>query len=126
ARWLLPRLHDFRKLHPEMRVVIDTSQERTELSDAGADLAIRLGRGNWQGLVADLLLRETLVPVCAPSIHARVKDLVDLDEAPLIHVVTTSVEWSDWAKQAGKSIPDPTKGLQFDTLHMAFEAACQG
>src|SRR5579885_1397960 len=41
ARWLLPRLQRFRELHPEIRVIIDTSQERTELSEAGADLAIR-------------------------------------------------------------------------------------
>jgi len=126
ARWLLPRLHEFRKLHPEMRVVIDTSHERTELSDAGVDLAIRLGKGNWQGLIADLLMKETLVPVCSPSIYDRVKDLEVIDEAPLIHVATTTVEWTDWAKQAGRRAPDVDKGLQFDTLHMAFEAACQG
>jgi DNA-binding transcriptional LysR family regulator len=109
-----------------MRVVIDTSHERTELSDVGADVAIRLGKGNWQGIVADLILRERLVPVCAPSLYDRVKDIKNLDEAPLIHVVTTSVEWTDWAKQAGRDAPDLKKGLQFDTLHMAFEAAAQG
>jgi LysR family glycine cleavage system transcriptional activator len=126
ARWLLPRLHKFRLLHPEIRVVIDTSQERTELSEAGADVAIRLGRGNWQGVVADLILKEKLVPVCAPSIFDRVKNLERIDDAPLIHVVTTTVEWTDWAKQAGREPPDLTRGLQFDTLHMAFEAAAQG
>jgi len=126
ARWLLPRLHQFRERHPEIRVVIDTSHERTELSEAGADVAIRLGRGNWQGVVADLVLRERLVPVCSPAIFDRVKDIRDIEEAPLIHVVTTTVEWVEWAKQAGREAPDPAKGLQFDTLHMAFEAACQG
>ena len=126
ARWLLPRLHQFRERHPEIRVVIDTSHERTELSDSGADVAIRLGRGNWQGVLADLVLRERLVPVCAPSLYGKVKELECIDEATLIHVVTTTVEWADWAKQAGREPPDAAKGLHFDTLHMAFEAACQG
>ena len=126
ARWLLPRLHEFRSLHPEIRVVIDTSHERAELSDTGVDIAIRLARGNWQGLVAELLLSETLVPVCSPLIYDRVKNLENLEEAPLIHVVKSSVEWVDWAKNADLNPPNADSGLQFDTLHMAFEAACQG
>lgn len=126
ARWLLPRLHEFRQLHPEIRVVIDTSHERVELNDSGADLAIRLARGNWQGVVADLLLREMLVPVCSPAIYDKVKELTDINQAPLIHVISTTVEWGEWAKVAGRGSPKMAMGLQFDTLHMAFEAACQG
>lgn len=126
ARWLLPRLHDFRARHPELRVVIDTARERAELSEGGADVAIRLGRGKWQGLISELVLKEELVPVCSPAILDRVKNLDNIEEAPLIHVSTTSVEWVAWARQAGRKPPDIAKGLHFDTLHMAFEAASQG
>lgn len=126
ARWLLPRLQSFRDLHPEVRIVIDTSQERTELSEVGADLAIRLGRGSWQGIVSDLILREELVPVCTPSLAAKIDAATEIEENLLIHVPTTSVDWETWAKLTGRPQPDPTRGLQFDTLHMAFEAACQG
>jgi LysR family transcriptional regulator, glycine cleavage system transcriptional activator len=126
ARWLLPRLQGFRDQHPDMRVVIDTSHERTELSDLGADVAIRQGRGNWQDVVSDLLLREELIPVCAPSILERVQRLENINDAPLIHVRTVSEDWAAWAKEMGREAPDANKGLQFDTLHMAFEAASQG
>lgn len=126
ARWLLPRLQRFRQRHPEIRVVIDTSQERTELSEVGADVAIRIGRGNWQGIISELILREELVPVCAPDLALKIGKVTDIDPGQLIHVTTASVDWGVWAKRTGRPEPDISKGLQFDTLHMAFEAACQG
>ena len=126
ARWLLPRLHKFRELHPEIHIVIDTSHERAELSDAGVDLAIRMGRGNWQGIIADTLLAEEMVPVCAPSIRDRVRELADIEQAPPIHVTTASEDWAVWAAETGRPSPDPSKGFRFDTIHMAFQAACQG
>ena len=126
ARWLLPRLHRFRELHPEIRAIIDTAHERTELSDVGVDLAIRMGRGNWQGMIADKLLTEDMIPVCSPAIHERVRGLSDIEQAPLIHVTSVSEDWAAWARQTGRPAPDPARGLQFDTIQMAFEAACQG
>ncbi|MBA2742838.1 MAG: transcriptional regulator GcvA [Chthoniobacterales bacterium] len=126
ARWLLPRLHKFRELHPDIHIVIDTSQERAELSDSGVDLAIRMGRGNWQGVIADKLIAEEMVPVCSPSIYDRVRDLIDIEQSPLIHVTRASEDWVVWANETGRPAPDPAKGLRFDTIHMAFQAACQG
>lgn len=126
ARWLLPRLHKFRALHPEIQIVIDTAQERAELSEGGVDLAIRMGRGNWQGVIADKLVAEELVPVCAPSIRERVQGLSDIEQAPLIHVTRTSEDWATWAAETGRPVPDIARGLRFDTIQMAFQAACRG
>lgn len=126
ARWLLPRLHKFRVLHPEIQIVIDTAQERAELSEGGVDLAIRMGRGNWQGVIADKLVAEELVPVCAPSIRERVQGLADIEQAPLIHVTRTSEDWATWAAETGRVVPDAARGLRFDTIQMAFQAASRG
>lgn len=126
AKWLLPRLHRFRERHPDIRIVIDTSHERSELSDVGVDLAIRMGRGNWHGFIADKLLNEAMVPVCAPAILERVRELKDIEQSPLIHVTTVSEDWAAWAAGCGRPAPDLAKGLHFDTIQMAFEAASQG
>ena len=126
TRWLLPRLAAFRERHPNIGVAIDTSFDRVELSGAASSIAIRMGRGNWHGLVSDLVMRETLVPVCSPAVRKRVEDLEDIDDAPLIHVTTTTDEWLEWAKAAGRQLPDLDRSLRFDTIQMAFEAACQG
>lgn len=126
ARWLLPKLHKFRELHPDIRVIIDTSHERTELSGVSVDLAIRMGRGPWHGVIADKLVTEEMIPVCSPAIYDRVRDLSDIEQSPLIHVTTVKDDWAVWANETGRAAPDPSKGLQFDTIQMAFEAACQG
>jgi DNA-binding transcriptional LysR family regulator len=126
AKWLLPRLADFRARHPDIAVIIDTARDPVGIEDGEADLAIRMGRGGWAGLAADRLFAETLVPVCAPAIAARVRDLQDIEAAPLIHVTTVSEDWAAWAAAAGRRPPNPAKGLRFDTIQMAFDAAIQG
>ncbi len=126
ARWLVPRLPGFRARHPEISVVIDTVRDRSELSEDGVDLAIRMGRGGWQGLRADLLMTETLQPLCCPALLPSLAGLSELDAAPLLHVVSASEDWRYWAQAAGRPLPDPARGLRFDTIHMALEAACQG
>jgi DNA-binding transcriptional LysR family regulator len=85
-----------------------------------------MGRGNWHGFIADRLLSEVMVPVCAPAILERVRNLQNIEQSPLIHVTTVSEDWAAWAVGCGRPAPDRTKGLQFDTIQMAFEAASQG
>lgn len=126
ARWLLPRLPRFRERHPDIDVMIDTAQERIDLSGTAADLAIRMGRGDWDGLSADRLFPEELVPVCAPALAARLRKAGTIDDVMLIHVTTVSEDWAYWAQAAGRAIPAAARGLRFDTIQMAFDAACQG
>lgn len=123
ARWLLPRLPRFRERYPDIDVMIDTAQEHIDLSGTTADLAVRMGRGDWSGLIADRLFLEELVPVCAPELAARIAELAD---AMLIHVTTTSEDWAFWAQVTGRSIPEAARGMRFDTIQMAFDAARQG
>jgi len=71
-------------------------------------------------------LNEVMVPVCAPAVLERVRDLKNIEQSPLIHVTTVSEDWGAWAAGCGRPAPDRAKGLQFDTIQMAFEAASQG
>ncbi|QCI63623.1 transcriptional regulator GcvA [Phreatobacter stygius] len=125
SRLLMPRLAGFRAEHPDISVVIDTTRERVDFAD-GIDLAIRMGRGGWQGVIAQELLRESLVPVCAPELEAGIRDAVDLAGVPLIHVTTVSEDWAHWARATGRRLPDPERGLRFDTVLMAYDAAARG
>lgn len=125
ARWLLPRLPQFRALHPDIAVVLDTVQEQVDLEARSVDLAIRMGAGGWPGLFAERIMTERLVPVCAPALRERLADTGPAS-VPLIHVMRVSEEWAFWAQAAGRPPPDPMRGLRFDTLQMAFDAAAQG
>ncbi|MGL4286962.1 MAG: transcriptional regulator GcvA [Phreatobacter sp.] len=125
SRLLMPLLAGFRARHPAINVVIDTTRERADFAD-GVDLAIRMGRGGWQGVTAQELLRESLVPVCSPDIEARVREAAELADVPLIHVTTVSEDWAHWARATGRRLPDPQQGLRFDTVLMAYDAAARG
>jgi DNA-binding transcriptional LysR family regulator len=126
ARWLLPRLYRFRERAPDISIMLDSNFEIVGLDNTDVDLAIRKGEGDWQGVQADKLVTEELVPVCAPSIADRARDLTDIEKAPLIHVTTIRDDWAFWAMAAKRPIPNPDHGLCFDMVQMAFDAAVQG
>jgi DNA-binding transcriptional LysR family regulator len=44
----------------------------------------------------------------------------------LLQVTTASEDWATWLASAGAADIDLTRGLRFDTIHFAVEAAIQG
>lgn len=125
-RWLLPRLLRFNERHPRIEVTVDTSHRRVELSRDGIDIAIRMGRGDWPGLHATCLVRETLVPVCAPHLAPSIRSAADLCKNTLLHVTKASEDWAGWGALAGVDVADAAGALRFDTIQMALEAAVGG
>jgi LysR family glycine cleavage system transcriptional activator len=71
-RWLLPRLGEFTRRHPEIEVRF--GPPRAAGLDFGRDdfhAAIVYGPGQWTGLKAERLLDEYVFPVCSPVLLAR-------------------------------------------------------
>lgn len=126
ARWLLPALPAFKERYPEVAVAIDTSHRVVEFPRDGVDLGIRLGSGPWPGLVAVPLLRERLVPVCAPALAARIRGVEDLTAVPLLHVSSVSEDWQWWLGEAGHPELTATAALAFDEIRLAMDAAARG
>lgn len=124
VRWLLPRLGDFRTLHPDVTVLLDTSQQQVSLEAGEMDMAIRMGRGDWSALACDLLFHERLVPVCAPSLVDRVR--ADPSSVCHIHMRTVHEEWQRWCDATGRPLPVSDKAFFVDTLQLAYEAAANG
>lgn len=125
-RWLVPNLPRFHSRHPDIAVTIDTAKEQVDFPRAGADLAIRMGRGDWPDLYALRLIWEELVPVCAPDLAGSIRSTDDLRHHTLLHVVGISEDWQAWAALAGNGGLALDGGLRFDTIHMALEAAAGG
>jgi DNA-binding transcriptional LysR family regulator len=126
ARLLLPKLGSFREKHPQIAVYIDTTHHQVEFPQGGADLAIRMGTGEWPGLEAECLLYEDLVPVCSPQMTERFRSAGSIAELPLIHVTTVLHDWDSWLEATGHSNSGEHRGLRVDTLQMAFDAAKRG
>lgn len=125
-RWLAPRLRHFNERYPSIEVTVDTSHRRVEFARDGIDIAVRMGKGDWPGLHATCLVREKLIPVCAPHLAARIRTGEDLGKTSLLHVTRAEEDWAAWSALAGVDISHITGGLRFDTIQMAIEAAVDG
>ncbi len=125
-RWLVPRLGRFRARHPDVALTLDTTHRQADIPREPVDLAFRMGGGDWPGLEAMPVLREELVPVCAPALAGRVRAPSDLAGVPLLHVTTASADWAYWAGARGVALPDGVPALRFDTVQHALDAAAAG
>ncbi|MCC7273136.1 MAG: LysR family transcriptional regulator [Alphaproteobacteria bacterium] len=129
SRWLLPRLHGFSDRWPNVSVAVDTSRRHVGFPVDGFDFAIRMSRATAAGTAWTKLFGERLVPVCSPAYRDRLVDaagIVDLRRATLIHVTPASEDWPAWLEAAGVAGIEPARGLRFDTIQLAFEAAAMG
>jgi DNA-binding transcriptional LysR family regulator len=124
-RWLVPRLDRFHELQPDIEVVIDTSPKYVSFPRDGVDLAIRRGKGPWEGLFCHKLVEESLVPVCAPAPAGTIASVADLEKAVLLKVVAATEDWSLWQASTGHCFT-PGRSLSFDTIQMATDSAIRG
>ncbi len=126
--WLLPRLEAFQAQHPDIELKMTVSARRWDGVDDRFDVGIRSGLGRWPHLSAELIARESLSPVCAPSVAAgppALRGPADLRRAKLLHD-TPSDGWRIWCEHARVTDLDLRKGLAFDDASLALQAAIQG
>jgi DNA-binding transcriptional LysR family regulator len=125
-RWLVPNLPQFGDLHPDIAVTMDTTHRHVDFP-RDADVAIRMGDGAWPHLYAIPLVAQKLVPVCSPEVAAKIGTSADLATQTLLHVTSVSEDWAAWGNFANIDVvAGGRRGLRFDTIHMALEAAAQG
>jgi LysR family glycine cleavage system transcriptional activator len=126
--WLVWRLGEFQMAHPDLAVRLTTSNAMVDLHSGDADLAIRAGDGNWEGLESLQLMPIEFTPMASPrflaNVERRLGRKVTPDDLPGLPMITPSDEWWDhWLVEAGVSIdgtPRPRGGLRLDSQ------ACEG
>ncbi|WP_342807794.1 LysR substrate-binding domain-containing protein [Alteromonas sp. M12] len=69
--WLLPRLLQFQKLHPELMVQLAPSNDLVDFNRGDIDLAIRMGQGGYKGLAEKKLVNDQLILVASPDVIAQ-------------------------------------------------------
>ncbi|NLS00601.1 LysR family transcriptional regulator [Rhizobium sp. P38BS-XIX] len=108
TRWLIPRLPDFRRKHPDIRINIVYALDARTPEAASVDLMIRHGPMPTANAVA-LLSAETR-PTCSTEFRHRAGPIdapSDLLHAELLHDETTSA-WARWFALAGiRTSPKP-------------------
>lgn len=118
--WLIPRLEDFRRAHPEIILRLSTNNNRVEIAREGLDAAIRFGSGRWPGVEAHHILDAPMGPLCAP--HLDVRAPKDLRRYTLMRSYRAD-EWPKWFAEAGEVCPPMTGPVLDSSVGMADLAA---
>ncbi len=131
ASWLVPRLDRFRTKHPDIEVRIDGTDRLVDVARGDADIALRYGRGGYEGVRVDRLFGDAFTPVCSPALlHGErpLREPDDLRYHTLLHIEWQQADasWRMWLLAAGLTDIDPTRGPRFSMETMAMQAALDG
>jgi DNA-binding transcriptional LysR family regulator len=128
SHWLIPRVAQFQARHPHIEVAISTTTRAVDLKKEDMDCAIRHGRGAWKGLSANLLFRETLMPIASPAVADRFSSGAGWNwcDAPLIRAKSRFMDWSKWQKLDRGFAERRSKWLTVETRAQALDAAVAG
>ncbi|QTR49870.1 transcriptional regulator GcvA [Candidatus Thiothrix anitrata] len=147
SKWLVPRLHRFSRQHPDIdmkisgdvglvdaETVAESSVVDSVFRTHEVDVMIRFGFGHYAGCRVDKLLNVSAAPLCSPAL---VKDVhphplrapQDLAFHTLLHDDTAYVghpRWADWLVLHGVDGINAKRGLHFNHVSLAMEAAIDG
>jgi LysR family transcriptional regulator, glycine cleavage system transcriptional activator len=125
-KWLIPRLHDFERRYPDMKIRLSTSYFDWDFNEEHVDLGIVLARNRKAGHHYQPLFRSLLTPICAPSLAKTLREPEDLKKQKLLYVYTAEEDWNLWLDAMGIKGVKLSDRLAFDSYLLAQEAAAEG
>jgi len=132
TQWLIPRLPDLHKKHPQLTLHIETRTRPFLFADAAFDAAIFAGTADqvqrWAGTHAIVLRDEAVVAVCKPTLLGRRKTLspAAIARLPLIQQSTRPDAWPRWFEAMGVAHPRAHLGPRYELFSMSCAAAAAG
>ncbi|HYW55344.1 MAG TPA: LysR substrate-binding domain-containing protein [Polaromonas sp.] len=128
ARWLVPRLGGFQRLHPDIAVHLSSRTRPFLFADTGLDAAICAGEAGWPGTESCFLMDEPLVAVGSPALVKTRRTLKASDVAalPLLQMSTRLYAWRQWFESLGLSVENDLAGARMELFSMSTEAAIHG
>ena len=149
ARWLVPRLGNFVRAHPDIDLrlsssvltvdTLDTNYSPDDRAMASAepayDLTIRFGRGVYPGCTVERLFAPAYIVVCSPALlngDHPLREPDDLRWHTLIHDATVPdlderPGWEQWLDLAGVgNLDGQDRRVHFNDATLAVEAAIAG
>ncbi|RYF01905.1 MAG: LysR family transcriptional regulator [Comamonadaceae bacterium] len=141
TRWLIPRLPQLARRHPEIVVHIETQTRPFLFADTTFDAAVYAGTpeqvANWPGVQSQLLMQEDVVPVCSPRLlesaaprgTGRAHQPVAADviaRLPLLQQSTRPYGWRRWFEAMEVEAPRALDGARYELFSMLAVAAAHG
>jgi LysR family transcriptional regulator, glycine cleavage system transcriptional activator len=126
-RWLIPRLPDFQRDHPDLELRIVTASTPAEQFRMDVDAVIS-GPLRQPGWVGSGFLGEARLPVLSPGLMRKLplRTAADLERHTLLHAATLRGAWPRWL--AAANVPDlkPARDQLFEHFYFAIQAALEG
>ena len=127
SEYVIPNLHHFQTAHPDIELRIETGLNVVSFALQDLDICVRMGLGDWPGLVAEKLVCIEATPVCSPQYQAQhqMKQPADLKEKTLIQIQWQEDPWKRWSDHTGIPLSGGHK-LTLDSFMNSLTAAEQG
>lgn len=130
TQWLIPRLPDFSRQHPNITVNLSVRTQPFSFEDNAYDAAIYFGEQSWPGTQGGLIFSEgEMVPVCSPALrdaHAP-WDEASFARCRHLHLGTRAQAWRDWYAQQGWAYTvHAARGPRYELFTMVTAAAAAG
>lgn len=128
AKWLVPRLGDFQRLHSDIAVHLSSRTRPFLFADTALDAAIFAGDAGWPGTESRFLMDERLVAVGSPALvkTRRTLKAADLANLPLLQMSTRPYAWRQWFESLGLSVENDLAGARMELFSITTEAAIHG
>lgn len=128
--WLIPRLKDFQRQHPEVRINFVPYRKDEDFSGATPDAAVLTGLGpaQWPHWDCDYLIGREVVPICHPARLAQRRAAGawrspgELADEALLYHTTAPGNWAQWLQAAGAPERSPRLSTAFDQVAMLIQA----
>lgn len=135
SMWLVPRLTEFRALHPGIEIRIDANHQLLDLERERIEVAVRFGPASLSPPGAPQLFGEEVLPVCSPALLDRpeqpLAEPADLRHHVLLHYAAAEqywpvAAWSVWLETMNQHGLKPAGSLQFNQYDQLLNAALEG
>lgn len=125
--WLFAHLTAIEAGPPALAVQLDITHRNADIAAGEVDVAVRCGTGYWPRLDSQPLVPETLYPVAAPAIAAKLKtrERAELLDWPLLHD-SDLVAWRAWFAPQGVTLKPRPQDKRFEDYGSVLAAAQAG
>jgi LysR family transcriptional regulator, glycine cleavage system transcriptional activator len=126
--WLMPRLTEFTRLHPEIVLNVATRLGAADFGSSRIDASIEFGDGKRVGMDCHFVLPLHLRAYAAPAWTKRHGNQLSSQTPPaaLLHHSTVPEAWALWLAQARIDLEPKVEGPRYDLMSMALNAAIGG
>lgn len=126
TKWLIPRLADFRRLHPGVTFSFSQHLGQAEAQPLEIDAAIRYGQGEWPGVVSDYIAGREFVCIVSPAWTRKGLVPQEVLNQTLLHHEQAPLAWRQWAAQQGLDEAQALSGPRFAQYSAIIQAVVSG